>query len=77
MTDKVEESTSVEAILEELASIADELETRDLSLDKALALFERGVKLSAQGSRRLDEAEKKLEVLLEDGERAEHSLEDA
>ncbi len=77
MTDKVEESTSVEAILEELSSIADELETRDLSLDKALALFERGVKLSAQGSRRLDEAEKKLEVLLEDGERAEHSLEDA
>ena len=77
MTDKVEETTSVEAILEELSSIAEELETRDLSLDKALALFERGVKLSAQGSRRLDEAEKKLEVLLEDGERAEHSLEDA
>lgn len=76
MTEKAEETTSVEKILEELSSIADELETKDLSLDKALALFERGVKLSAQGSRRLDEAEQKLEVLLEDGERKEYLPED-
>ena len=73
---KVEEELSVEKILEELSVIATELESGDLPLDKALSLFERGVQLSAQGTKRLDAAEQKLEVLLEQGERQEHSLEE-
>lgn len=73
---KVEEELSVEKILEELSSIATELESGDLPLDKALSLFERGVQLSAQGTKRLDAAEQKLEILLEQGERQEHSLEE-
>ena len=40
MTEKTDE-LSVEAILEELSDIADELENGDLPLDKALSLFER------------------------------------
>lgn len=70
------EDLSVESILEELSVIATELESGDLPLDKALSLFERGVKLSAQGTKRLDEAEQKLELLLEQGERQEHSLDE-
>ena len=52
MSEKNEE-LSVEAILEELSDIADELENGDLPLDKALSLFEKGVQLSAQGTKRL------------------------
>lgn len=76
MTDSKEE-LSVESILDELAAIAGELESGDLPLDKALSLFERGVQLSAQGTKRLDEAEQKLEILLEEGQRAEHDLEES
>ena len=75
MTEKTDE-LSVEAILEELSDIADELENGDLPLDKALFLFEKGVQLSAQGTKRLDDAEQKLEILLEQGEREEHTLEE-
>ena len=47
MSEKNDE-LSVEAILEELSDIADELENGDLPLDKALSLFEKGVQLSAR-----------------------------
>jgi exodeoxyribonuclease VII small subunit len=35
-------------------------------LEEALTLFEEGVGLSKQAQRRLDDAERKLEILLED-----------
>jgi len=76
MGQEADKELSVEKILEELSTIAGELESGDLPLDKALTLFERGVHLSAEGTKRLDSAEQKLELLLEQGERQEHSLED-
>ena len=76
MGQSADKDLSVEKILEELSTIAGELESGDLPLDKALTLFERGVHLSAEVTKRLDSAEQKLELLLEQGERQEHSLED-
>ena len=53
-----------EESLQELEPIVQRLENGNLSLDESLALFEEGIKLSRLCSQRLDEAEKKVEILL-------------
>jgi exodeoxyribonuclease VII small subunit len=53
-----------EEALQELETIVQRLEDGNLSLDESLALFEDGIKLSRLCSQRLDEAEKKVEILL-------------
>ena len=53
-----------EECLQRLEQIVDELEKGDIPLDKALALFEEGVKLSNSCREQLDTAEGKVEVLL-------------
>jgi exodeoxyribonuclease VII small subunit len=55
---------SFEESLKELEGIVEQLETGDLPLERSLELFERGVKLSRQCQKRLDEAERKVEILL-------------
>ncbi len=55
--------------IEELEEIVKNLEKNEISLDESLKLFERGVVLSAQCTKLLDEAEQKVSVLLKkDGE---------
>jgi exodeoxyribonuclease VII small subunit len=48
-----------------LETIAKELEGGRAKLEDALGLFEEGVRLSKQGTQRLDDAERRLEILLE------------
>ena len=55
---------SFEASLEELEQIVKHLEAGDLPLDRSLELFEKGVRLSRECQKRLDEAERKVEILL-------------
>jgi exodeoxyribonuclease VII small subunit len=55
-----------EEALQELENIVQRLEDGNLSLDESLALFEEGIKLSRLCAQRLDEAEKKVELLLKD-----------
>ncbi len=57
-----------EAAISELETIVNTLEEGDLSLDKSLELFERGVQLSRFCHQRLEEAERRIEVLNEQGE---------
>jgi exodeoxyribonuclease VII small subunit len=59
-----------EATLEELEGIVAKLEAGDLPLEQSLELFERGVHLSRECQKRLDEAERKVEILVkgEDGQ---------
>lgn len=52
--------------MHELEEIVEQLETGDLSLDKSLQHFERGVKLSRDCQSALDQAEQKVEVLIGD-----------
>ena len=59
-TDKIE----FEAMISELEQIVEKLEDGDVSLDESLALFERGVKLSAKANKALDSAQQKVDVLL-------------
>jgi exodeoxyribonuclease VII small subunit len=53
-----------EASLRELERIVGELEAGDLPLERSLELFEQGVRLSRECQKRLDEAERKVEILL-------------
>lgn len=57
-----------EDLLSRLATIVDELERGELPLERSLAVFEEGVKLSRLAKERLDDAERRVEVLLDSGE---------
>lgn len=55
---------SFEAGLEELEKIVKDMESGDLPLEKALELFERGMKLSDTCRKHLEEAETRVEILM-------------
>ncbi len=55
-----------EASLSALEKIVRRLEQGDLSLEESLKLFEDGVKLSRECQERLNQAERRIEVLLKD-----------
>jgi len=57
-----------EAALSELEGIVKKLEEGDLTLENSLALYERGVELSRFCHARLEDAEKRIEMLNERGE---------
>jgi len=57
-----------ETALAELETIVKTLEEGNLTLERALALFERGVQLSRFCHGRLEDAEQRVEVLTERGE---------
>ena len=57
-----------ESSLEELERIVRELERGDLPLEKSLELFEQGVKLSRACQERLNEAERRIEILTRDNQ---------
>lgn len=52
----------------ELEQIVSKLEDGSLSLDESLSFFEKGIKLSKDCQKILDEAEKKISVLTDDGD---------
>jgi exodeoxyribonuclease VII small subunit len=60
--------TSFEAQLASLERIVRELERGDLPLEQSLDLFEQGVRLSRECQERLNEAERRIEVLLRGGD---------
>jgi exodeoxyribonuclease VII small subunit len=53
-----------EESLQRLETIVGELEKGDVSLDRALELFDEGMKLSGSCRKELEEAEGKVEILL-------------
>jgi exodeoxyribonuclease VII small subunit len=53
-----------EECLDRLEKIVGELEKGDVSLDRALELFDEGMKLSGSCRKELEEAEGKVEILL-------------
>lgn len=62
----METEKSFESSLRELEEIVEQLEAGDLPLEESLELFERGVRLSRECQKRLDAAERRVEVLLKD-----------
>ena len=59
---------SFEASLEALERIVQQLEQGDLPLEKSLELFEQGIGLSRQCQDRLNQAERRIEILLRDNQ---------
>ena len=57
-----------EEMMENLEKISNELENGDLTLDKSMSKFEEGMKLSKKCSEILDNAEKKIKILIQDGD---------
>jgi exodeoxyribonuclease VII small subunit len=57
-----------EAAIAELDSIVKKLEEGDMPLEQSLVLYERGVQLSRFCHARLEEAERRIEILSERGE---------
>lgn len=63
---KSQKKQTFESSLQELEKIVRGLEEGDLSLEESLKLFEDGVKLSRECQERLNQAERRIEVLLKD-----------
>jgi len=61
-----EKKPNFESSLKELERIVSRLEEGDLPLEDSLKLFEDGVKLSRECQQRLNQAERRIEVLLKD-----------
>ncbi|MBR1654709.1 MAG: exodeoxyribonuclease VII small subunit [Clostridia bacterium] len=59
-----EENINFEEAMKKLEEIATELEKNDLDLDSSVSKFEEGMKLSKQCSQMLEDAEKRISILL-------------
>jgi len=57
-----------ESSLEELERIVRQLEQGELTLEKSLELFEQGVTLSRDCQERLNQAERRIEILMRDNQ---------
>ncbi len=64
-----EKKKTFEESMEELEKIAKELENENLTLDESIEKFERGMKISKECKETLDNAEKKITILLNDEEK--------
>ena len=58
-----------EELINELEEITNKLEKEQLSLDESVELFEKGMKISKKCNEKLEDAEKKITILInENGE---------
>ena len=60
---KLSPKTSFEDALEELEDVANKLEGGELGLDDSIKEFEKGIKLARYCQQKLEEAERKIEIL--------------
>ena len=66
MTPPKKSTSSIESKLNDLEKILEELESGNLELDESLKKFEKGVNLSRECQKTLEEAELKIKVLMGD-----------
>ena len=59
-------SKGIESKLKELENLLEELESGELDLDEALKKFEKGIILSRECQKTLENAELKIQVLMDD-----------
>jgi exodeoxyribonuclease VII small subunit len=65
MPKKAVPPANFETALSELEQIVSRLESGELPLDDALDEFERGVQLARQGQQKLQQAEQRVQILLD------------
>jgi exodeoxyribonuclease VII small subunit len=61
------ESRSLEEMLDEIDEIVEKLDDEDIPLEDAFALYSQGVKLAEESSKTIDRVEKKVRMLMDDG----------
>jgi exodeoxyribonuclease VII small subunit len=66
MAKKEQPQPTFEAALKRLEGVLDSLEHGDLALEESLAAFEEGVRLVKFCQQKLDEVERRVELLLKD-----------
>jgi exodeoxyribonuclease VII, small subunit len=72
---KLKMKKSFESQIENLEKIVAELENGELSLDESVSKFEEGIKISKECNKTLEEAEKKITILINnDGETKEEEF---
>ena len=64
MAKKSEEKT-IEELMETLEEITNKLEKEQISLDDSVKLFEEGMNISKECNKKLEEAEKRITMLVE------------
>ncbi|OGF48826.1 MAG: exodeoxyribonuclease VII small subunit [Candidatus Firestonebacteria bacterium GWA2_43_8] len=62
----VDKEVKFEQALEKLEEIVDKLESGDIGLDESIKQYEEGMKLLKFCTAKLDEVEKKIEILVKD-----------
>ena len=65
------EKTTIEESLKELDAIVAKLESREISLEDSFALYQNGMKLLKECSKKIDTVEKKMLKMNENGELSE------
>ena len=71
------EESRYEEIVQRLAKVVERLEGGGLSLEESIAAFEEGIRLARAGAAKLEEAERKVELLLENDRVAPFGNDDA
>ncbi len=67
LTKRQKKPVDFETALAELEALVERMEQGDLTLDESLKQFERGVQLTRSCQQALQEAEQKVQILLEKG----------
>lgn len=62
----MENNKNFEDMMKDLEQIAKDLESGDLSLDESVKRFEEGMEISKSCSKILEDAEKKITILIKD-----------
>jgi len=62
---KKKSSSLFESSMEELEKLVEQMEQGDISLEESLKAFERGIKLTRTCQQALQDAEQKVQILLE------------
>lgn len=68
MTEKEEQRKSLEEMFQDLEEVISAMEDSDVTLEKSFDLYNRGMELLKKCSQTIDEVEKKVLVLDEDGD---------
>ena len=59
---------SYEKIFDELEEIVQKMDSGDISLEKSLDFFEKGMNLIKEGKEKLDQAEARVKTLMDDSD---------
>lgn len=66
--EKKKQKQSFEDAIEELENVVEQLEKGELTLEESIDFFQKGIELSKYCGKKLDEIEKKISVLIDNGQ---------